>query len=419
MRLKSYGTYFQNDPERPLVYGEVELINPPRQRLRGEPLKEGVLVHPVLVGFCGTDHELMQMGRRGQLNAKFPPGQKRLINGHEGVVWVPSENRFAIVLIRGGDSIDPTRYTEDETYFEYGCDQADGLFCDSMYVNPDMLLRIPEGYVHGGKLDLSFAKKMVFPDPFACMLFQLERMEDLGGAHWFRQTARRLGCDLETARRIAADEIFQRTVVFGLGTTGMFVGDVIHQAHPQAKSVFVDRSEADSPKVRFALEQVPAAYVHNAYDEPADCARAIMDALGGRATTFIGVSGSNVEHQIAFEHRVLGCNGLYNSFSLGPRIAFDTMPFGFENHLIFGSINFRQDHMEKAIEMLSRSRYDDIVGLIDKETFIADPMDAYENKIYCKGAPMKTAVIWNKDYIDTQRLMNTGGEPYHGCDRLL
>ncbi len=417
--MKSYGTYFQNDPERPLVYGEVELINPPRQRLRGEPLKEGVLVHPVLVGFCGTDHELMQMGRRGQLNAKFPPGQKRLINGHEGVVWVPSENRFAIVLIRGGDSIDPTRYTEDEAYFEYGCDQADGLFCDSMYVNPDMLLRIPEGYVHGGKLDLSFAKKMVFPDPFACMLFQLERMEDLGGAHWFRQTARRLGCDLETARRIAADEIFQRTVVFGLGTTGMFVGDVIHQAHPQAKIVFVDRSEADSPKVRFALEQVPAAYVHNAYDEPADCARAIMDALGGRATTFIGVSGSNAEHQIAFEHRVLGCNGLYNSFSLGPRIAFDTMPFGFENHLIFGSINFRQDHMEKAIEMLSRSRYDDIVGLIDKETFIADPMDAYENQIYCKGAPMKTAVIWNKDYIDTQRLMNTGGEPYHGCDRLL
>ena len=52
MRLKSYGTYFQNDPERPLVYGEVELINPPRQRLRGEPLKEGVLVYPVLWAFA-------------------------------------------------------------------------------------------------------------------------------------------------------------------------------------------------------------------------------------------------------------------------------------------------------------------------------------------------------------------------------
>ena len=122
----------------------------------------------------------MQMGRAGKLAAKFPSGQKRLINGHEGVVWVPSQNRFAIVLIRGGDSFDPTRYTEDESYFEYGCDQADGLFCDDMYVNPDMLLGIPDGYVQDGKLALSFAKKMVFPDPCACMLFQLERMEDLG-----------------------------------------------------------------------------------------------------------------------------------------------------------------------------------------------------------------------------------------------
>ena len=75
------------------------------------------------------------------------------------------------------------------------------------------------------------------------------------------------------------------------------------------------------------------------------------------------------------------------------------MPFGFENHLIFGSINFRQDHMEKAIGMLAKSNYDQIVELIDKETFIADPMDAYENRIYCKNAPMKTAVIWNPEFI--------------------
>lgn len=398
--MKAFGTYFQNDPERPLVYGEVELINPPRQRLRGEEKKPGVLVEPVIVGFCGTDHELMTMGRKGLLTPKFPEGQKRLINGHEGVVWVPSENRFAIVLIRGGDSVDPTRYTEDERYFEYGCDQADGLFCDRMYVNPDMLLRIPDGHVHDGKLDLSFAKRMVFPDPFACMLFQLERMEDLGSAHWFRQTARRHHCDEMTARKIAADEIFARTVIFGLGTTGMFVGDVIHQAHPDAKIVFVARSEEDSPKVRFALEQTGATYVRNRFDDPADCAKAICEALGGRATTFIGVSGAQVEHQIAFQHGALGCNGLYNSFSLGPKISFDTMPFGFQNYLIFGSINFRQDHMEKAIEMLARSRYNEIVELIDRDEFARDPMDAYENKIYCKAAPMKTAVIWNKDYID-------------------
>lgn len=98
--------------------------------------------------------------------------------------------------------------------------------------------------------------------------------------------------------------------------------------------------------------------------------------------------------------KVRGCNGVYNSFSLGPKVTYDTMPFGFENHLIFGSINFRQDHMERAIEMLAVSRYDESVGMIDKEEFIADPIAAYENKIFCKGAPLKTAVIWKENYID-------------------
>ena len=95
------GTYFQNDKENPLVYGDINLINPKRRRLRGEEEKEGILAETVIAGFCGTDHELMRMGSEGLLDKKFPEGEKRLINGHEGVVWVPSQNRFAIVLIRG------------------------------------------------------------------------------------------------------------------------------------------------------------------------------------------------------------------------------------------------------------------------------------------------------------------------------
>lgn len=396
------GTYFQNDADRPLVYGDVEITNVKRKRLRGEEEKEGILCEPVMVGFCGTDNELMHMGSEGRLGAKFPEGKNRLINGHEGIVWVPSENRFAIVLIRGGDSYDPTRYTEDETYFEYGCDQADGLFADMQYFHPDMLLPIPDGYVKDGKLALSFAKKMVFPDPFACMLFQLERMEDLGSAHNFRVAMRKHCCGEEEARRIAKEEVFERTVIFGLGTTGMFIGDLILRKHPDAKVLFVARSPKDSLKVDFALRQTKAEYLQNTYETEEALAQAIIEKMGGRATMFIGVSGSGVEHRIAFEHKVLGCNGVYNSFSLGPKICFDTMPFGFENHLILGSINFRQDHMEEAIRLLSKSHYDEIVELIDRDEFAKDPIDAYRNKIYSKNAPMKTAVIWNKNYIDLE-----------------
>ena len=107
--MKTNATYFVNDKERPIRYGEINLINPPRRRLRSQPEKEGIEAVPVFCGFCGTDFELMKMGREGALDAKFPAGETRLINGHEGVVWVPDENRFAIVLIRGGDSCDPTQ----------------------------------------------------------------------------------------------------------------------------------------------------------------------------------------------------------------------------------------------------------------------------------------------------------------------
>ena len=48
-------------------------------------------------------------------------------------------------------------------------------------------------------------------------------------------------------------------------------------------------------------------------------------------------------------------------------------------------------------------KYDEIVELIDKEEFVKDPMDAYENKIFCKGAPLKTAVVWNEKYVDFER----------------
>lgn len=401
--MKVKATYFQNSKEKPLVYGDVEIINPKRRRLRGEEAKEGILAETVIAGFCGTDKELMHMGSEGKLGAKFPEGTNRLINGHEGVVWVPEYNRFAIVLIRGGDSYDPTRYTEDESYFEYGCDGADGLFSDCNYYNPDMLLSIPDEYVKDGKLALSFAKKMVFPDPYGCMVFQLERMEDIGSAHNFRVEMAKYKCSEEEGRRLAKEHTFSRTVIFGLGTTGMFIGDLIRQKYPDAKIVFVARSEEESPKVQFALRQVKADYVQSRFDTEEELANAIVEKLGGTATVFLGVSGTNVEHRIAFEKGVLGNNGIYNSFSLGPKVEFDTMPFGFKNHIILSSINFRQEHMERAIEILAKSNYDRIVELIDKDEFTKDPIGAYENKIYAKGAPLKTAVIWNDKYIDMDR----------------
>ncbi len=400
--MKTNGTYFVNDPEKPLRYGEINLINPPRQRLRGEKALTGIEANTVFAGFCGTDNELMNMGKRGVLTPKFPEGQERLINGHEGVVWVPSENRFAIVLIRGGDSYDPTRYTEDETYFEYGCDGADGLFTDKNYYNPEMLLHLPKEYEGITKLPLSLAKKLVFSDPYACAVFQQERMCDLGMAQNYRVEMAKHKCSPEEAMKIAYHTTFNRVVIFGLGTTGLFIAHQIRLNHTDAKILMIGRSPEDTFKVKFSKEIVNGEYLCSDGMTEEETAKAIIERLGGTATMFVGASGSNVEHRIAFEHGVLGCNGIYNNFSLGPKVQFDTMPFGFKNHVIFSSINFTQKHMEQAIEILAKSRFDEMVELIDRDEFTQDPIDAYVNKIYSKGAPLKTAVIWNNEFIDME-----------------
>lgn len=401
--MKTKGTYLQNNEENPIVFGEVEIHNVPRRRLRGEEEKEGVLCQTVCTGFCGTDYELMKMGRRGELGPKFPKGASRLINGHEGIVYVPSQERFAIVLIRGGNSYDPTRFMDDETYFEYGCDGADGLMCEENYYNPDMLLEIPGVYVNGGKIPLSIAKKLTFSDPYACMIFQLERMEDLGSAHNFRVEMAKNKCTEEEARKIAKQNTFKRVLIFGLGTTGMFIGELIRKNYPDAKIVFVARSSRENAKVRFAVEKCGAEYIENVFENEHELAGKIIEVLGGKATSFIGCSANNIEHKIAFDYGVLGNNGIYNSFSLGPDITVSTFPFGFKNHIIFGSINFRQEHMEKAIELLCRSDYDGIVDLVQLKDLKRDPLSLYENRIYCKGAPIKTVTVWNPHYVDMEK----------------
>jgi threonine dehydrogenase-like Zn-dependent dehydrogenase len=247
------------------------------------------------------------------------------------------------------------------------------------------------------------AKRLVFSDPYACAIFQHERMCDIGEAQNFRVIAAREKCSKEQARKLAVEETFERTVIYGLGTTGLFIGDQIRRNHPDAKILFVARSSADSVKVRFVKEKLRSDYLSVSGQSDAEIADNIRAYFGTTATVFVGTSGNEAEHRIAFEQGVLGCNGIYDSFSLGPKVSFDTMPFGFKNQVIFASINFTQKHMEEAIKILCKSSFDELVELIDRDDFTKDPMDAYINRIYCKGAPLKTAVVWNKEYIDEEK----------------
>ena len=392
------GSYLVNDAERSLRFGEVNLINPARRMRRGLEAKEGVKCRTVLTGFCGTDYELMSMGRRGELGAKFPAGQERLINGHEGVVWVPAEQRYAIVLIRGGDSYDVTRYENDETYFEYGCDGADGLMCYEGYYHPDMLLQIPaEHFPAGSKISLALAQRLTFCDPFACMIFQRERLEDLLIGHNWRVYAAR-GMGKEQAQRAALEDGFSKVVLYGLGGTAMLSAIIIAQDYPAARIVTVGRSDPDNEKVRFLRHWPSVQYVQTGATA-AETADRIEAALGGKPKVFVGASGQAVEAEVAFEAGLLANNGIYASFSLGPVVQYDSMPFGFKNQLIFGAINFRKEHMEEAIRRLCTLPMEEIVREYELSGLADDPARFYEEVYRSKGRALKSVVTWDEELI--------------------
>ncbi len=50
--MKTFGTYFQNDKLSPLCYGEVEIENTARRRLRTEPEKTAFSAKPYLPVFA-------------------------------------------------------------------------------------------------------------------------------------------------------------------------------------------------------------------------------------------------------------------------------------------------------------------------------------------------------------------------------
>ena len=57
--------------------------------------------------------------------------------------------------------------------------------------------------------------------------------------------------------------------------------------------------------------------------------------------------------------------------------------------------------MERAIELLCESSYDEIVELVDLEELQADPQGLYERTIFAKGSPLKTMTIWAPEYLAT------------------
>ena len=101
-KLKTEALYMVNHKLNPARYGKIEISNTNTRASGFHRSKKGILCRTVATGICGSDLMFLNMGRRNELEKIFPPGKKRLIIGHEGVIYVPQMKRYAVLNIRGG-----------------------------------------------------------------------------------------------------------------------------------------------------------------------------------------------------------------------------------------------------------------------------------------------------------------------------
>lgn len=401
LKGKTESIYLVNDKKEPVRYGMVNIEAEPSRASSEHKMRDPVMATTVITGFCGTDYELMEMGMKKKLSEKFPPYQKRLIPGHEGVVYIPDFDRYGIVYLRRTTDRDPTRYGDGHSMTEYGCHQADGIMSKIGYFNPDVVAMVPEDIIpKGGKITLEQAKKLVLAEPYACLLFLKERVEDIIEGHNFRLFLNKRRT-LDSARKMARDRVYDRVVIFGCGTIGavaaFLISNYIKEMKLDSKIVAVDIANEKSKKVQFIKKNTIAAYIKN--ENIKDLPKKIIDVLKGHATLFIGASGTTIESEIAFNANVLGNNGIYSSFSLGPDITINTMPFGFKNQVIYGAIYCRQDHMEKAIKSVVKFPFDELVTLYPFEELKRSPFKFYKRIFEKEKDVVKAAVIWEKSLI--------------------
>jgi threonine dehydrogenase-like Zn-dependent dehydrogenase len=145
-----------------------------------------VLVESLLVGVCGTDHELVQ----GDVG-KPPPGHERLIIGHESLGRVLEAPRGAdglapgdlvVGIVRrpdpvpcGNCAVGEWDMCQNGRYTEHGITGLDGFTAERWRAAPDAMVRVDPGLG-----DLA-----VLTEPTSIVAKAWEHVERIGGRAWF------------------------------------------------------------------------------------------------------------------------------------------------------------------------------------------------------------------------------------------
>ncbi len=323
-------------------------------------LSEGdVLVDALALGICGTDREILS-GAYGWP----PPGQKRLIIGHEflgRVADAPADNDFTrgdlvVGIVRRPDPVPCPACAVGEwdmcrngRYTERGIKQRNGYGSEQWRIEHDFLI----------KIDPSLDKLGVLMEPTSIVAKAWEFVERFAklNTYWQPHVA----------------------LVTGAGPVGLLAA-LIGKQHGYEMHV-MDR-HADGPKPE--LTRALGATYHNG--DLGDLEPDIVIECTGAGSVVLDVLRRNAPTGIV-------C--LTGVSSGGHKIDFDVGGFNrdmvLENDLVFGTVNANRRHYRAAAEALAKANKDWLAGLITRRV----PLDRWREALEVRPDDIKVVLDFN------------------------
>lgn len=329
---------------------QLEEVPPP-------PASEGdVLVDAIALGICGTDREILS-GAYGWA----PPGQQRLILGHESlgrVAEAPGGSSFkpgdlVVGIVRRPDPVPCPACAVDEwdmcrngRYTERGIKQRNGYGSEQWRIEHDFLIRI----------DPSLGRLGVLMEPTSIVAKAWEGVERIARLNDFLQP------------KVA--------LVTGAGPVGLLAA-LIGQQHGYEMHV-LDR-HADGPKPELA--RALGATYHNG--DIGNLEPDIVVECTGAGSVVCDVLRHNSPASIV-------C--LTGVSSGGHRLNFDIGGFNremvLENDHVFGTVNANRRHYAAAADALAKADKGWLAGLITRRV----PLDRWREALESRPGDIKVVL---------------------------
>ena len=314
-----------------------------------EPAAGELLVRGLAVGVCGTDMEIV----RGDYGWA-PPGQDRLVLGHESlgrVEQVPSGSTFdrgdlIVGAVRrpdpepcGACAVDEWDMCRNGRYTERGIKELPGFGSEWWTVPERYAVRVDAGLGLAG----------VLTEPTSVVAKAWEQVDRVGGRAWFDP----------------------RTVlVTGAGPIGLLAAMLGVQ---RGLDVHVLDRVADGIKPKL-VRDLGATYHHTSVDRVVDRARpdVVIEATGAGSVVFDAIAGT-------------GSYGIVCLTGVSPRGRDLTVDAGglnrslvLENDAVIGSVNANLRHYQAAAEALAAADRDWLRRLITTTVPLDEAASAFD-----------------------------------------